>query len=306
MGTWSVSITGNDIARDLISEYQAAFYYNDVETALLKLDAYVRKEFGEDEWCDYYYSLADYMWKHGILTDAVRDNAIRLIDSGTGLELWEEAGQKTLEQRQKVLADFRTKLLSPQPPKKKISVKLYTKPIFEPGDLVAIQLQTANKHYIKGSRFSEEFFRNCHGKYVVLRKVTDHVSYTSQVEPNVQDIWPVFQLYGKIFDYYPIQEDLENVPPADITKSASYHFCGEDWKRCMGTFCCEGSMFYFRKRNYKLIGNNTENLPPESSNVQLSLAYDHTFGNFDSDLLDCIVDRQRPNKLAEPFCWQYP
>ncbi len=81
-----------------------------------------------------------------------------------------------MNQRKKVLVEFREKLLSPQPPKKKISIKLYLNPIFETGDLIAIQLQTENKHYIQNSPFSEEEFRNFNGKYVVLRKVTDKVS----------------------------------------------------------------------------------------------------------------------------------
>ena len=42
MGAWSVSITGNDTAEDLKSEYQAAFFYYDIETALSKIDKYVR------------------------------------------------------------------------------------------------------------------------------------------------------------------------------------------------------------------------------------------------------------------------
>ena len=33
MGAWNASINGNDTAQDLKSEYQAAFFYNDVETA---------------------------------------------------------------------------------------------------------------------------------------------------------------------------------------------------------------------------------------------------------------------------------
>lgn len=290
MGAWSVSITGNDIAQDLKSEYQAAFYYNDVETALAKLDAYARREFGEDEWCDYYYSLAEYMWKHGILTDSVRDQAISLLDSGASLDIWEESGPKTLEKRKKVLAEFRAKLLSPQPPKKKIAVKLYTKPIFEPGDLIAIQLQTAGKHYIKGSRFSQEFFRSCDGKYVVLRKVTDSVSYTSQVEPRVQDIWPVFELYGKIFDTCPMQEDLKRVPIANVAKLPSAVWNGINDKRYKATFYCEGSMFYFRKRNYVIIGKDTTGLPRGYNRVSIFLGFDHVNGNADSKIIDCIID----------------
>ena len=111
MGAWNASINGNDTAQDLRKEYQAAFFYNDVETALAKIDAYIRQdgydESDEAEWCDYYYSLADFMWKYGILTDEVRNRAVEMIDSGFGLELWEEAGAKTLEKRKKVLAEFR-------------------------------------------------------------------------------------------------------------------------------------------------------------------------------------------------------
>ena len=72
MGAWSVSITGNDTAENLKSEYQAAFFYYDIETALSNIDKYVRAvgfdESDEEEWCNYYYSLADFMWRKGILT----------------------------------------------------------------------------------------------------------------------------------------------------------------------------------------------------------------------------------------------
>ena len=108
MGTWNVSINGNDTAQDLKSEYQAVFFYNDVDIALKKIDAYVRSMFDEtdeEEWCNYYYSLADYMWKHGILTDAIRNQVIHMIDSDFGLKLWEEAGVKTLEKRKKALTN---------------------------------------------------------------------------------------------------------------------------------------------------------------------------------------------------------
>ena len=123
MGTWNTSINGNDTAQDLKSDYQAAFFYNDVETALAKIDAYVRRAFDEsdeEEWASYYYSLSEFMWKHGILTDEVRNHAVEMIDSGFGLDIWEAEGKSILNKRKKVLAEFREKLLSPQPPKKKI------------------------------------------------------------------------------------------------------------------------------------------------------------------------------------------
>ncbi len=65
MGTWNVSITGNDTAQDLRIEYTVAFFKYGIEEALEKIDEYVRAdgfdESDEEEWCNYYYSLADFM-----------------------------------------------------------------------------------------------------------------------------------------------------------------------------------------------------------------------------------------------------
>lgn len=298
MGAWNPSINGNDTAQDLKSEYQAAFFYNDPETAATKIDAYVRQqgydETDEEEWCDYYYSLADYMWKHGILTEKIRNRAVEMIDSGFGLEIWAESGVKQLEKRKKVLAEFREKLLSPLPPKKKITIKLYLSPIFETGDLVAIQLQTAGKRYMETSPFSEEFFRECDGKYVVLRKVTDHISYTSSVEPSVKDHWAIFQLYGKIFDHCPSADELIGVPWADPYKKwRRYPCCDQNVPR-NGLFLCEGSMYYFRKRKYVLIGKDRSDVPcmPDGrgDTTMLILGCNHSGGNSDTDLIYAIVD----------------
>lgn len=124
MGAWSTSINGNDTAEDLKYEYAVAFWRYDIDTAVSKIDAYVRKE-GIDEsdpiaWCDYFYSLADFMWRKGILTDKVKQKALTMIETGFGLEAWAESGEKILRERKKALTAFREKLLSPLPPKKKI------------------------------------------------------------------------------------------------------------------------------------------------------------------------------------------
>ena len=264
MGTWSVSVTGNDTAHDLKKEYQAAFFCNDVETALEKIEKYVRAEFcnedDEEEWCNYIYSLAEFMWKKGILTDALRNRAVSMIDSGFGLDIWAEEGEKMLAKRQKALAEFKEKLLSPQPAKKKIKVDLYLKPIFETGDVVAIQLQTKDKYYISEGQnkcvLSEEEFRAMDGKYVVLRKTFDDISYTSRVEPNVKDIWAVFQLYGKVFDKVPTMKELKSVKWADGKKYKKGEKTSPfaEPNPIQGAFFCESSMVYFKRRNYEIIG----------------------------------------------------
>ena len=117
MGVWSSSITGNDTAQDLILDYKAAFYYFDVDTAVQKIDQYVRQMFDESdeqEWCDYFYSLADFMWKKGILTDEVRDKALEMIDSGFGMDCWIEAGYEKLAAKRGELAPTTTLVTSDQ------------------------------------------------------------------------------------------------------------------------------------------------------------------------------------------------
>ena len=75
MGSWSAGVWGNDTAEDLKFEYQCAFYRYDPEEAVRRLDEYVRTSVGDEsdtiEWCNYIYSLADFMWKKGTLTVAV-------------------------------------------------------------------------------------------------------------------------------------------------------------------------------------------------------------------------------------------
>ena len=256
MGAWGVGITSNDAAQDLKSDYQAAFAYYDIETALAKIDEYVRldgyDESDESDWCDYYYSLANFMWKKGILTDEVRDTAVHMIDTGFGLDIWANEGEKTLNKRKKALAEFREMLLSPQPAKKKIKVDLYLNSVFDIGDYIAFQLQTRDKSYlVKESSFDEDYFRSMDGKYVVIRKVQDHISYQSKIVPEVADHWIIYQLYCEFFDAIPDISQLRDENWAYMEGRKVY--CDAPDKSPY--MYCESSLFHFKKRGYKIIGN---------------------------------------------------
>lgn len=254
MGTWSTSITGNDTAKDLYSEYSAAFYKYEPAQALEKIDQYIRSEMfdesDQEEWCNYYYSLADFMWKKGILTDEVRDKAIEMIDTGFGLELWELEGQKTLNARKKALAEFRKKLLSPQPPKKKIKPTGYLNRIFTDGDMIAVQLQTAGKPYTEGNTFpmSEEDFHALDGKYVIMQLVNCRGSWSSSIVPEVKDYWACFRLFDGIFDSVPEDLDFSLLPDAKILHAGTIS----------SSFTCESSLVYFKRRNHKILCNRMD------------------------------------------------
>ena len=267
MGTWNTSVTGNDTAKDLYIEYTAAFYKFDVEEALKRIDSYIRTEMfdesDEEEWCNYIYSLADFMWKKGILTDSIRSKTIEMIDSGFGLELWTEAGQKTLDSRKKKLTEFKEKLLSPQPPKKKIKPNVHTERIFDDGDIIAVQLQTSGKPYTEqdSKPISEEDFHNFDGKYVLMQLVNCYASWTSSIVPEVKDYWACFRLFDGIYDTVPNDVDLLSLKDALIHQG----------QRISSIFTCESNMFYFKRRNYKVICNRKDLLSGLDTNSNNSI-----------------------------------
>ncbi len=302
MGATGVGITSNDTAQDLQKEFQAAFSYYDTETALAKIEEYVRAdgydESNQSDWCDYYYSLANFMWKKGILTDKVRDTAINMIDSGFGLEIWAEEGEKTLNKRKKALSDFRETLLSPQPEKKKIKINLYLESVFEVGDYIAFQLQTKDKHYLENkSSFDENYFRSMDGKYVVIRKVKDNISYRSKIVPEVADHWIIYQLYCGFFDDIPDMKTLKKDNWAYMEGRLAF---GDPPDKKSFYYYCESSLFHFKKRGYKVIGNNKKGI---SKNINSNrMAHCVTLGtssphyNGDTYLINSILKTQSSNK----------
>ena len=281
MGTWSVSITGNDTAQDLLSEYTAAFYKYEPKEAVQKIENYVRTnmfdESDEEEWCNYFYSLADFMWKKGILTDEIKEKTIRMIDSGFSLELWEEAGEKTLKKRQQVLSDFREKLTSPMPPKKKIRPNVHTERIFNNGDLIAIQLRTAGKPYTKNDEkpMSDDEFHAYDGKYILMQLIDCYSSWSSAIVPEVKDYWAYFKLYDGIYDTIPQVIKYDELKPAKIHQ--------EGITSC---FTCESNLFYFKRRKYQIIGNNPiKKVYDKISNASIFFGINKPWINPDSEFL---------------------
>lgn len=288
MGAWGVGINSNDTASDLREEYEVAFYYNNVETALKKIEAMVRKngtdETDEIEWPDYIYSLADFMWKKGILTDHVREQALDLIDRGVGLSEWGEEGKSILRQREKVLEKFRNQLLSPMPEKKKIRLSINTKTIFEPGDVIALRLQTKGKERIVECPERRELDEMMDGKYILIRKIYDNISWTSEVEPDVQNKWPVFQLYNYYSNEVPQMPIVPQLEPM-LWPNGMY----KSNIQTKGLFFTKPQLSGFRKHEYQIIGKYTNGI-----DAAKEITYVGIFLNIESTDFD-IIDRLFPN-----------
>lgn len=253
MGTWAAGIYSNDTAQDLRSEYTSAFWYYDVPTALEKIDSYVRTMFDEsdeEEWCSYFYSLADFMWKKGILTKEIRDRAAEMIDSGFGLELWREEGDKALRERQKVLEKFRTQILSPLPPKKRIKPSVHTEDPYADGDVFAVPFQTKGKPYTCGSIYAmtQEAFEALDGKYFLVQKIRTDISWRSAIVPEVADHWLIFRLFAGTYDTPPVLTDCTALKPVPIWGSYRH-------SQTPG-FITESSSFYFKRRKAVFLTND--------------------------------------------------
>lgn len=287
MGTWGYSVTANDTAQDLNTEYQAAFFYNDPETAFKKIDSYVREnicdETDEEEWCNYFYSLADYMWKKGLLTDEIRDKAVQMIDSGFGMELWQMSGEKEATKRAAALEKFKEKILSPQPPRKKITMSICTEPVFEVGDIIAMQLQTAGKKYtgtaMSDKPMTDEEFHAFDGKFILIRKIRDKISYTSAIEPRVKDIWPVFQLFDGVYDEPPAEVKLSELKNAQFVERV-----------ITPVFLTDGGSGRYKKRKCKVIANDKTGIEElaETRSVSVFLSVNKDWSNPDSELLSAM------------------
>ncbi len=294
MGTWGAGIYSDDTAQDLRDEYVCAFYKYGIDEALQKIDEYVRTMFDESDeqcWCAYRYSLADFMWKKGILTPEVRDCVIKMIDSGFGLEEWEDAGKSALRERKKVLDKLRTQLLSEQPAPKKIKPNFHLNQIFDTGDFVAIRLQTAGKKYACSRSFSitEENFHALDGKFIVVQKIRDNISWQSRLVPEIHDIWARFRLCTGFFSEPLSFDEAMSLPDADFSV---FLFNG----RHTPIFWCESSMVYFRRRKYVLLGNepgSAERLSDCRDEVMATFGNDYDGFNPDSYFAAGIMNAQK-------------
>lgn len=298
MGVWSVGITANDTARDLYGEYTAAFFHLDVAEAVNRIDTYVRRmmfdETDTDEWCNYMYSLADFMWKKGILTEDVRRKVLQMIDSGFGLESWMEAGIKTLNARKKKLEEFKHQILSAMPEKRRIKPNAHTKRIFEDGDLIAIQLQTKGKDYTGNhiKAMSTQDFHSLDGKYILIQMIQCFASWTSAIVPEVKDYWAIFRLFDGVYDQIPDNIDIHDLKDASFLPEAMSPL-----------FTCESSMIYFMKRKFKMLGCYKDEIRPylgkKAGSIHFGIHNIHH--NPDSDFLASMGKEMVCSLFSESF-----
>jgi len=141
MGVWGPGIYSNDTAEDLKTDMRDVYSVKNVfeGTEILKKAYQENIHSDESERADFWFALADFQWKKGILTEEVKTEALKLLNSEAGMELWYESGIKAdIKKRKEALEKLKLELSSPVPAKKKIKNGCIKSP-WKPGDIIAIQ-----------------------------------------------------------------------------------------------------------------------------------------------------------------------
>ena len=139
MGVWDAAIFDDDLAWDVIYEYRGLLEQRvpDAEATRRVIEDYIPLS-GDDEEATLWLALAAAQQLVGQLDDEVKSEALRIIDTGVGMELWEEVGGAELSRRRAMLARLRGKLTGPQPAPKRVRRPRQASTDLDPGDILSL------------------------------------------------------------------------------------------------------------------------------------------------------------------------
>ena len=112
MGAWGYGIFEDDVALDVRGDFEEAVNggASIEEASAVILGEYAEELEDVDDGPVVYLALAALQVERGRVQDPIRREALRVIDEGTNLPRWEDAGEEALTARKRVLDDLRTAL----------------------------------------------------------------------------------------------------------------------------------------------------------------------------------------------------
>ena len=186
MGSWGTALYSNDTSsdvRDMCNEVYPLVGIEEGTKLILKEYAdIVDSDIIDNDYADFWFALADWQWKHGILTDEIKSKVIILLEAHTGIDEWEGSD---IKKRLVVMEKLLNQLKMPQPeikiPKAKIA-----KPKHKPGDIIIVR--TCNKDY----EYAETVYNIdvCRDSYLYVPDISEKVA---------NELCPPFEAYDKYF-----------------------------------------------------------------------------------------------------------
>lgn len=234
MGTWGTALYSCDIADDVRDTCKEIFSFYDIEEGNKKIFSIytevIEQDYIDNEYASFWYALADWQWKHGMLTEFIKNKTLELLNIYAGLEEWIDTGNpKDIYKRKSVLNTLKAQLLSPQPPYKKPKMNI-VHPKHKPGDIIIFQapcykeLKNSSIWRIESftvplmfesPKFSESNFKDikgydAQGKYMAILCVGSVKERHSQYVDNIFDERSVYVWYDYLSVEKPTQDMLRS------------------------------------------------------------------------------------------------
>ncbi|MEX0876348.1 MAG: DUF4259 domain-containing protein, partial [Phycisphaerales bacterium] len=143
MGTWGTAILSNDTASDVAAEFKDSIADGkSIEEAEDQLIADFCIDDEEDPYafCPFWLGLAAKQVQMGRLSERTKTNALRIIDDGIDIAIWEQEVPKDVKKRQAALDKLRAQIVGPQKEPTKVRKPFIDNIEWEEGDGLAYQL----------------------------------------------------------------------------------------------------------------------------------------------------------------------
>lgn len=177
MGAWGPAIFSDDTACDVRDAYRDSIGEGIEGTEATRRLLAEWDTDDMDQGPVVWLALAATQWRLGRLEDAVRDQALRVIEDNANLPAWMH-NPKQLRQRERVLATLKEQLLSPQPPPKRVRKPFREQTLFAVGDVVSYRLASGNYALL---HVAEHYRANKHD----IDPIVEVLDWTGNVVPDV-------------------------------------------------------------------------------------------------------------------------
>lgn len=233
MGSWGTALYSNDTSSDVRDMCNEVYPLLSIEEGTkIIFEAYadiINSSIIDNDYADFWFALADWQWKHGILTDEIKNKTISLLEDHAGIEEWQESGTAAdIKKRLSVLDKLLDQLKKPQPEMNIPKAKL-VKPKHKPGDIIIIHtcsedyeyaystynLETCAAPYLYVPEISDKLKKNIYppykacNKYIAILCVGTEKILHSQYVKDIFDEYSVYAFYDYIDDKEPSLDQLK-------------------------------------------------------------------------------------------------
>jgi hypothetical protein len=155
VGAWGPAIFSDDTTSDIRADYREMLEDQAPadEATRRVIEAY--GDLGADEEHLLWLALAAAQTQLGRLDAEVKARALDVIDSGRGLDVWEEAGARELTKRKAVLAKLRDQLTGAQPSRKAVRRPWRHETDLRPGDVLSFTASNGQIALLRVARIDD-------------------------------------------------------------------------------------------------------------------------------------------------------